>query len=79
MSEPLSRALADRMGDAVQDAYPGDVLIKWVAVVETLDSETGKRALITATSEGMPAWDSLGLLTYGVQLEQAAAVHDDDG
>lgn len=67
--------------EAVNDALAtalvpeGDMLVRWVVCAEVIDQE-GDRAVWALAPEGQKAWDSLGLLTYAVQLEQAAAVRD---
>jgi hypothetical protein len=69
----------DRVGDAFSEALSGagEMVTRWVALVEILDSD-GQRAVYALSPPDARAWDSLGLLTYGIHLEQAAIVHDSD-
>jgi hypothetical protein len=48
---------------------------KFVLMVEVL-SDDGTRPVWTATGENQQAWDTLGLLQYGIQREQAAITSD---
>jgi hypothetical protein len=70
--------IRDRVGDSFSQALSGEgeMVTRWVALVEVLDTD-GQRAVYSLASSDAKAWDTLGLLTYGVQLEQAAAVRDD--
>ncbi len=45
----------------------------WLALVETIDAE-GNRGIWTATSEGMTARDSKGLLVEALDQERAATI-----
>ena len=78
----MQDALSDAIGDAIDGAvgeHERGLVTKWIALVETVGPD-GDRGLWTLTSDGINAWDSLGLLTFGLQLEQARAVaeHTDD-
>jgi len=44
---------------------------KFVLVAEGMD-ENGERGIYTATHEGARAWDTIGLLQFGLMNEQAA-------
>lgn len=70
--EDVSRAL----GEAIQSALPGEMATRWVVVVETVDVETGERALWTQAPEGQKRWDTLGLVEYCKNVELAAQVAD---
>lgn len=75
----------DELGDQVHDdlatrlASFGDgyMVTKYLAMVEVIGSD-GERSVVNLTTRDMRAWDSLGLLEYGRQIEQAGLI-DDDG
>jgi hypothetical protein len=56
-------------------ATDGDMLTRWVLLAEVIE-DSGSRAVWCITPEDMKAWDTLGLLTYAQQIEQAGAVVD---
>jgi hypothetical protein len=68
-----------RVGAAFSDVVSADgaMVTRWVAMVEIIDGE-GERAVYALSPSDARAWDSLGLLTYGIHLEQAAIVRDSD-
>ncbi len=67
----------ERMGHALADALPGEVVTRWVVVVEVVDAEGDRACYALAPPEAM-VWDTLGLLTFALQREQAAAVSGQD-
>lgn len=75
----------DELGDRVHDdlatrlAAFGDgyMVTKYLAMVEVIGAD-GERSVVNLSTRDMRAWDSLGLLEYGRQLEQAGLI-DDDG
>lgn len=71
--------IRDRVADALSQALAGqaEMVTRWVAIVEVVDA-SGERAAYAFTPEGAKPWDSLGLLTFGIQLEQAATLDADD-
>lgn len=68
----------EAMANAVSTALPGEMVTRWVAIVETIDDE-GVRALWLQAAEGQKSWDTLGLLRYADHLEAASIVRDVDG
>lgn len=68
----IEAALADAIADVLA-RHERSMTTKWVTLIETLD-ENGGRGLWTFTSEGATAWDTLGLLTFAVQMEQTKAI-----
>lgn len=74
MSDSIDEARV-RLGAALADVLPDDLAIKWVALVEVMDSE-GERCIVNLTSPDLTAWDSIGMLGYALQLEQAGVVVD---
>ena len=78
MSESVANAVENALANALSDE--GDMVTKWVLVAEVIGDE-GQRGVWTLAPDDAAAWDTLGLLTWAVQLEQAAAVQqamDDD-
>lgn len=73
--EVVLAALRQRISDALADGLPGEVLTRWVALVEVLGQD-GSRGVWAVTSDGLMAWDVLGLLAYGASLEQANIIRD---
>lgn len=76
MAEPtdpddLADALQHRIADALGDA----VLVKFVAVMEVVDTD-GERALFAASSRDCKAWEALGMLTYAAEIERAEMLRD---
>lgn len=67
------------MGGAISTALAtqDEMVTKWVAIVESIDND-GLRALWLLTDEGAKPWDTLGMLTFGIQQEQVASIVDDD-
>lgn len=62
-SEAVRELMADGIATAV--AADGDVPIRWLAVVETLD-ENGGRCMWRMTSDGMSPWDVMTLHEYSM-------------
>lgn len=63
------RILADGIAAAL--SKDGDMPLRWVAVVESMDPE-GQRCIWRFNSDGMAMWDTLSLLEYGITKERAA-------
>jgi hypothetical protein len=81
-SEPLGVVLERAIGDAIDAAvgqHEGGLVTKWIALVESVNSE-GTRGLWTMTSDGVMAWDTVGMLQHALHLQFAQTVHatDDD-
>lgn len=72
MSTPTPEQIEAVFADAVQTAaaalYPGDLVTRWVVLVESLDTN-GERGLVTATQSGAKLWDTLGLLGFAAGRE----------
>lgn len=66
--------IRDSVGNALSQALVGqsEMVNRWVALVEVMDSD-GERAVYVMAPEGAKSWDTLGLLMFGVQMEQANA------
>lgn len=66
------------VGDAISallGSRQNEMVTRWVVVVETID-RAGERAAWTLAPLDARTWDTLGLLAFGMQLEQAKAVTD---
>ena len=68
--------IAQQLDTAITGAVAPYMVTGWLALVEVVDPN-GERAVISAAHPEAKAWHTLGLLTFGLQLEQAATVHDD--
>lgn len=51
----------------------GDMVTRWALVAEVID-EDGARSVWTLAPPEAKAWDTLGLLAFAQQIEQAEAV-----
>jgi hypothetical protein len=73
---PDSTYIEHELSDAISGVlarHERSIVGNWVALVETID-ERGKRGLWTFTSPDVMAWDTVGLLTHGLNLQQAQTV-----
>ncbi len=70
--------MRDTIGDALAQAVAGEaeMVTRWVALIEVMDAE-GDRAAYVMAPQGAKPWDTLGLLTFAIQTEQAASLDDD--
>ena len=66
------RAAAQQAVSTVAGEY-GHMITRYILVAETMD-EDGERAVLMAASPDQRAWDSIGLLGYALQLEQAGTL-----
>lgn len=76
--------IRDSVGNALAQAVAGEaeMVTKWVALVEVMDAQ-GERSAYVMAPDGAKPWDTLGLLTFAIQVEQAAGWqvagdHDDE-
>jgi hypothetical protein len=70
-AEDVQNALADALAQAL--AGEPEVVTRWISVIEVMDSD-GKRGIYLMPQQGAQAWDSLGLLLYAIQVEQAGCI-----
>lgn len=77
MADLDSEAVRTALANAVSTALPGEMVTRWVAIVETIDDE-GVRALWLQAAEHQKSWDTLGLLRYADHLEAASIIRDGD-
>lgn len=70
--------MRNTIGDALAQAVAGEaeMVTRWVALIEVMDAE-GDRAAYVMAPQGAKPWDTLGLLTFAIQTEQAASLDDD--
>jgi hypothetical protein len=72
-----------RLGSTIADFLPDCLVNRWVAVVEVIEDD-GNRSLLTATSDDLRAWDTLGMLDWALERERTTVPYyldseDDDG
>lgn len=71
------------VGNAISDALNNvevAVVTKWVLLAESVNGD-GERGLWLVAPEDAKAWDTIGMLTYALHLEQARTIQresDDD-
>ncbi len=76
MTEPDGEAIASEIGGAIADVlarHEGGFVTRWVALVEAVNG-AGERGLWTTTSDDMTAWDTCGLLTHALHMQQAQTI-----
>lgn len=70
----IERDLASVIADVLARHESGFVT-NWVALIETVGAD-GKRGLWTMASPDLKAWDTAGMLTHGLHMQQAQALAD---
>lgn len=67
--------MREQIGAALDQAFreSGDMVTRWALVAEVID-EDGARSVWTLAPDEAKAWDTLGLLAFAQQVEQAEAV-----
>lgn len=75
LGQILERAIGGAI-DAAVGEHEGGLVTKWVALVESVNPD-GERGLWTMTSDGVMAWDTVGLLQHGLHLQMAQTLHPD--
>lgn len=65
------------MGNAIaQVMFENDEMVtRWISIVEIVDAN-GTKMLWTLAPQEMRSWDSLGLLSFAIQLEQSRSVNE---
>lgn len=66
----MSAESNDLIGQLIEGLDPGAFVTRFVLVAEAIAPD-GVRTLWTETHDGATSWDTLGLLTYATQAEQA--------
>ncbi|PWR08588.1 hypothetical protein DKT68_15340 [Micromonospora acroterricola] len=72
----IERDLADAIANVLAE-HEKSMVTKWVALVESMDAD-GDRGLWTLTSDGVKAWDTVGLLQHGLHIQQAQTLRPED-
>ncbi len=62
--------LANKVQDAMQSAYPGDLVTSWYVISQQLDGETGQTSQVMISPADMRTWTSLGMLEYAAEFER---------
>jgi hypothetical protein len=77
--QELGTLIEERVNAAIE-ATVGElehgIVTKWVAIVETVNPD-GERGLWTMTSNGVKAWDTVGLLQHGMHLQMRQTLNPD--
>lgn len=69
----MERDLTDAIAQVITKHEDGGLVTKWVALIETID-KGGVAGLWTATSDGVKAWDTVGMLGHAMNLQQAQTI-----
>lgn len=69
--------VSKELGAAISAAVGRDMVVRWAAVVEVIDGQTGDRALWALAPLEATPWDTLGLLGYALERERAGILRDD--
>jgi hypothetical protein len=56
----------DEMANMVNDAFPESMVLNWIVIAETVNSD--ERTLQMATSEGMTTWLATGMLNCANEI-----------
>lgn len=80
-NEPTQEAFAAAIENALAGVVPGEMVNRWVFIVETIGPD-GDRGVWLQAPPGAKPWDTLGLLRHAEHVELAATIrehaHDDD-
>lgn len=74
LEQDIGKAIADILAK-----HEGGFVTKWIALIEIVDDQ-GELGLWTTTSEGLMAWDTCGLLTHALHMQQRQTTcgHEDE-
>lgn len=70
-ADPVRSRVESAMADAFRES--DEMVTRLVVCAEVIDAN-GERGLWTLAPDDATAWDTLGMLTYALGLEQAALV-----
>lgn len=73
---PINDWALSHVAALIAEVQPGSMVQKFVLLVEVIDEED--RWLSAFTAPGQKAWDSMGLLQYGLNLENSVRLDTDD-
>ncbi len=70
----------EQVNDAIASAIAnnGDMIVRWVAAIEGIDSD-GSRYLWLMADDSSTAWDRLGMYQFALTQEQADVTCDNCG
>lgn len=74
--EQLQHTLQDTLANTLH-AHDGSMVTRFVVCLDVIDPE-GERSLVLQCSPDMKSWDTLGMLEFARQQEQAASVRDSE-
>lgn len=67
---PLEEDLNHAIAEVIQRHENGALVTRWVALIETIDHD-GQAGLWTTTSDGLKAWDTVGMVGHALDLQRA--------
>lgn len=70
---PMEEDLAHAIAEVIQKHEAGGLVTRWVCLIETIGTE-GTAGLWTATSDGLKAWDTVGMLGHALDLQRAQTI-----
>jgi hypothetical protein len=76
--QPDDAALRTVLDGIIPEAFrqhEGSMVTKWVLLAEVIDKD-GDRGLWTMAPSGLKPWESVGMLAFAQQTEQAQMVAD---
>lgn len=79
---PANEKALEVVAQLINEVQPGAMVQKFVLMVETIDQDD--RWLSSFTAPGQKAWDTMGMLKYGLAYESnfeasSEQIGDDDG
>jgi len=69
----MEEDLNDAISQVISRHEHNGLVTKWVALIESLDGN-GNRGMWTATSDGLTAWDTVGMLEHAQTLHDAQTI-----
>jgi hypothetical protein len=73
VSAKSSEQYSQELAAAIAPVFGDEMVTKWVFLCEVMDGD-GRRATYLLSQPDARVWDSLGLLMFGLQVEQARTV-----
>jgi hypothetical protein len=74
-SGDANEAALTAIGDLIASVQPDSMVQKFVLLVETIDGDD--RWISAFTAPGQKRWDTMGMLQYGMTLEQNTVLEAD--
>ena len=75
-SSPANEQALEQVAALINEIQPGGMVQKFVLLVETIDGED--RWLSSFCAPGQKAWDTMGMLQYGLTFESNFQANADD-